>query len=219
VFGDGAYVDNVQIVCRGQAYGDAVGGENATDGGSYTSISGTSMSAPHVAGVAALVRAVDPGAPPSQVVQALKKGARPVAGMAGVTATGGVVDATGAMDSALALPNPEPQPARPGRPRILRVSVSRRGVVTMLVKGDRGTSGKATLRGRIGGGRARTVARRSFRVGSTGRARVRLKLTRPALRQLRRRHRLRLRGRVVTRNAAGLSSSVSATIRLSLRRR
>jgi hypothetical protein len=63
------------------------------------------------------------------------------------------------------------------------------------------------------------VARRSFRVGSTGRARVRLKLTRPALRQLRRRHRLRLRGRVVTRNAAGLSSSVSATIRLSLRRR
>ena len=64
------------------------------------------MAAPHVAGVAALVRAVDPGAPPSQVVQAIRDGAKPVAGMAGVTVTGGVADAVGAMDAALATAEP-----------------------------------------------------------------------------------------------------------------
>jgi len=167
--------------------------------------------------VAALVRAVDPGAPASQVVQALRNGARPVAGMAGVTVTGGTVDAVGAIDAALALPNP-PSP-RPRKPRILRVTVNRRGVVTMLVRGGRATRGKVTLRANITAARVRIVARKSFRIGSTGRAKVKLKLSRPALRQLRRKRKLRVRAKVVTRNAAGLSSSVSRTIRLSLRRR
>ena len=64
------------------------------------------MAAPHVAGVAALVRAVDPGASPSQIVQALRNGARPVAGMAGVTVTGGAVDAVARWTPSLAIPNP-----------------------------------------------------------------------------------------------------------------
>ena len=163
------------------------------------------------------MRAVDPGAPASQVVQALRNGARPVAGMAGVTVTGGTVDAVGAIDAALALPNP-PSP-RPRKPRILRVTVNRRGVVTMLVRGGRATRGKVTFRANITAARVRIVARKSFRIGSTGRAKVKLKLSRPALRQLRRKRKLRVRAKVVTRNAAGLSSSVSRTIRLSLRRR
>ena len=79
------------------------------------------MAAPHVAGVAALVRAVDPGAPPVAGRAGAVNGAKPVAGMAGVTVTGGVVDAVGAMDAALALPNtvsharPAARAARPGQ--------------------------------------------------------------------------------------------------------
>jgi hypothetical protein len=136
--------------------------------------------------------------------------------MAGVTASGGVADAVGAMDAALAMPNPG---TKPHSPRVLRVSVNRRGVVTMLVKADRNTTGRIRLTAKLTAARVRTVAKRSFRVGRTGRARVRLKLSRPALRQLKRRHRLRLRGKVVSKNAAGLTNSVTGTIRLRLRPR
>jgi subtilisin family serine protease len=212
--GDGAYVDNFNLLCRGHSYTDLIRGESPADGGSYTAMAGTSMAAPHVAGVAALVRAVDPGIPAAQVVQAIRRGAKPVAGMAGVTASGGVADAVGAMDAALAMPNAA---SKPRRPRVLRVSVNRRGVVTMVVKADRRTTGRVRLAAKITSARARTVARKSFKVGSTGRAKVRLKLSRAALKPLKRKHRLRLRGKVTSKNAAGLTNSVTRTIRLRLR--
>jgi subtilisin family serine protease len=231
VQGDGVYVDDFNLLCRGQSYDDLIGADNAAAGGSYTAIAGTSMASPHVAGVAALVRAVDPGAPPSQVVQALRNGAKPLPSMAGVTVSGGAVDAVGAMDAALALPNPVPPPPPPPPPPALpsslakarfgRVSVNNRGVVTLRLFGNPGATGVLTLTARLtrpSAARVVRVARKAFRIGSTGRATVKPRLSRAALRQLRRTHRLRLRARVVLKNAAGQTSTAAATIRLRLRR-
>ncbi len=222
VVGDGAYIDNFNLLCRGSSYPNTIANDAAADGGDYTAIAGTSMAAPHVAGVAALVRAVDPGASPFQIVQALKNGANPVAGMAGVTVTGGVVDAVRAIDASLATPNQPaaPTPKPPGRPRFGKVSVSNRGVVTMVVKGDARTTGVLTLTARIiTAARVRTVGRKTFRIGSTRRATVKVKLKKPARRQLKRKRKLAVKAKVVLKNAAGLTNSRTATIRLKLRRR
>jgi hypothetical protein len=166
--------------------------------------------------VAALVRAVDPGAPASQVVQAIMEGAKPDAGMAGVTVTGGVADAVGAMDRALAIPNPV---AKPHKPRVRKVTLSRKGVITMVISGDARNTGKVTLTANITAARVRTVAKKSFRLSSGGRAKVKLKPSNPALKQLRRKHRLKLRAKIVVKNAAGATNSASRTIRLTFRRR
>jgi subtilisin family serine protease len=226
--GDGAYVDSFNVLCRaGAPYDDQIGSDDALGGHSYTAIAGTSMAAPHAAGAAALVRAVDPGAPPEQVVEALRQGARPDFGMQGVTVTGGVVDASGAMDAALAIPNTQPPPppppppaaTPPSRPRFGKARVNRRGVVSVVVRSDPATTGVLTLSANITAARVRRVGRKAFRVGAGRRATVRVRLGRRARRQLRRRHALRLRMRAVVRNGAGLSSSRTARIRIRQPRR
>jgi thermitase len=234
VTGDGAYVDAFNVMCRGASYpapgspGD-IAGDAPADGGAYTAIAGTSMAAPHVSGVAALVRAVDPGASPSQVVQALRSGAKAAQGMAGVTVTGGVVDAPGAMDAALALPNEHaapqaPQtplaPKPPAKPRVTRVRFkARTGVVSMVVKGTPDVTGVVTLKASITRRRPQVVGRRAFAIGVKGRASVRIKLKKAALERLRRKRILRLASRAVIKNSAGLRASTSGTIRLRVRRR
>jgi subtilisin family serine protease len=221
--GDGAYVDNFALLCRVSGpYDDEIGGDTARAGHSYTAIAGTSMAAPHVAGVAALMRAVDPDAPPSQVVEALRRGARPAFGMTGVTVTGGVVDAVGAIDAVLAIPNATPPPPPPPppvappprRPRFGKARVNRRGVVSIVVRSDPATTGVLTLSANITAARVRRVGRKAFRVGARGRATVRVRLGRRARRQLKRKHAMRLRVKAVVRNGAGLASSRTARIRI-----
>lgn len=66
-------------------------------GSNYVWSSGTSMAAPHVAGVVALVYLKNPGFTYSQVVNQVLSTARPVTSLAGVTVTGGMLNAFNAL--------------------------------------------------------------------------------------------------------------------------
>nr|WP_240720855.1 S8 family serine peptidase [Pseudarthrobacter sp. NamE2] len=78
---------------------------------SYAYLQGTSMAAPHVAGVAALMLAADPTLTPGQIETTLKSTARPVpAGCSTDECGAGIVDANAALD-ALPLSSPTPAPA------------------------------------------------------------------------------------------------------------
>jgi serine protease len=78
-------------------------GTRAPAGDSYASYNGTSMAAPHVAGVVALMLSKYPALTPDQVEVKLKAGARAFpAACAGCGA--GIVDATAALDASTTLP-------------------------------------------------------------------------------------------------------------------
>jgi hypothetical protein len=209
--------------------------------GSYMEIGGTSMAAPHVAGVAALVRAAAPGLSASEVVAAIKDGGIPSAVLTGKTSSGRRVDALGAVEAALALPRttttttttappPPPlsggqsfispvtrKPSRPGPADFgTRFGVDRRGRLTVRIFADPQLRGSLTLR--AGPGRA-VVARAAFRTSRMGRALVRLRLNRAGRRLLRQGGgRARARVRVVLTNAAGLRSTTVSPALLTLRR-
>ncbi|HEV7473479.1 MAG TPA: S8 family serine peptidase [Pyrinomonadaceae bacterium] len=67
-------------------------------GGGYWLVSGTSASAPLVTGVAGLMKSVDPSLNPRNAARAIADGSRKVASLAGKIASGGVVDASGALN-------------------------------------------------------------------------------------------------------------------------
>ena len=74
-------------------------------GNTYHSRYGTSMAAPHVSGVAALVWAAAPDASVAEVKDALRYGADPVAGLQGKVAWGGRLNAFGALTVDTAAPH------------------------------------------------------------------------------------------------------------------
>ena len=74
------------------------------------------MATPHVAGVAALVRAAVPAASAAQVAAAIREGAAPMGSLAGKTVTGARADAPGAIAAARRLTQPPPAPGDTGTP-------------------------------------------------------------------------------------------------------
>lgn len=95
---DGAYVDDVHLFCRDATYDDAIATANDYDlpeSSSYVRFQGTSMATPHVAGVAALVRAAAPSLSAEDVVAAVLDGtsAIPTVVKGRRTVTEGIADA------------------------------------------------------------------------------------------------------------------------------
>jgi RHS repeat-associated protein len=73
-------------------------------GGDYAAVSGTSAAAPAVSGIVGLVRTLRPDLSASGVKSSIVDGARRVAGLSGVVASGGVASAAGALTAAAGLP-------------------------------------------------------------------------------------------------------------------
>ena len=91
---DGVYLDDIAVRCPGGTY----------SGAEAEFMDGTSMAAPHVAGVAALVVAQWPAAPVSYVRRALLGSVTVREGLRQWVATGGIVNARGALDDTAPAP-------------------------------------------------------------------------------------------------------------------
>jgi subtilisin family serine protease len=94
VTGDGAYVDDLALACL------------KPDAEAYGTISGTSMATPHVAGVAALVKAAHPSYTVAQVKAAILNHTDRVPSLEDKVATGGRLDACKALGCATPLRPP-----------------------------------------------------------------------------------------------------------------
>ena len=69
-----------------------------TNDGSYDGISGTSMSAPFVAGVAALLKSYKPSLTTAQIKEAIMNSVTPVSGLSGLCVSGGILNAQAALE-------------------------------------------------------------------------------------------------------------------------
>ncbi len=82
----------------------------------YGTYSGTSMAAPHVTGIVALVAAANPSATAAEIRSAILSTTTPVASLVGRVATGGLVNAAGAVAAILPTGPANPSPANPEPP-------------------------------------------------------------------------------------------------------
>jgi subtilisin family serine protease len=107
-------------------------------GNNYGPNSGTSMATPHVAGVAALIRAVSPAVPVGQLKSVLLNATDPVASMAGRTVSGGRLNAF------FAIADPDDTPPDPITDLATTDPGSNHMGLTWTATGDDGSVGTAT---------------------------------------------------------------------------
>lgn len=92
---------------------------STTPGNNYQYYDGTSMAAPHVSGVAALLYGLHPDWTYGQVRDTIFSTARPTSSMANITVTGGVLDAAAALGGT---PPPTPTPVPTQAPSTLHLN-------------------------------------------------------------------------------------------------
>jgi thermitase len=232
---DGVYLDDLQLLCRDDTYSD-----DAPPAGNYHQFSGTSMAAPHVAGVAALLGAADATATNDEIVKAIKAGVAQLPSLKCKTVTGGTVDAVAALaalSSNAAVPDgcppsptvqgppPDPpvlQPTPPAQPRLggakAVIRVSRKGTFSYKFGSEAGLTGEALFKTRKKAVVSRkahvTIGRKRFTVGASNKVALKLKLSPKKLKILRRNGKLLLKVTVKVRNAAGLSASAAKRLTL-----
>jgi subtilisin family serine protease len=105
----------------------------STAGDDYWWNSGTSMAAPHVAGVVALLQHQDPSLSAEQLVDIVLRSARPVQNLGGLVATGGVLNASNALNRVYPepLPPPPPPPPEPATPTDLAATDGGQGTAIL----------------------------------------------------------------------------------------